>query len=158
MTKRMLIPVLLALVALASCGGGDGGVGTASGSVTVSEGPGKPTVTIPAGDPPATLQTTDITLGIGAEAKAGTEITVHYLLAFWSTKKTFQASWDTGSPVPFQLGVGAVIKGWDQGVPGMKIGGRRLLVVPPDLGYGAGGNGIPPNETLVFVVDLLAVK
>jgi peptidylprolyl isomerase len=87
-------------------------------------------------------------------------VTVQYVGIAWSTKTQFDASWDNGSPFPFTLGQGEVIQGWDQGVAGMKVGGRRLLIIPPSLGYGAQGAGgaIGPNETLVFVVDLLKVE
>jgi len=119
----------------------------------------KPAVTVPDAAPPATLQQKDIIVGTGDEATAGSQVTVHYVGIAWSTKVQFDASWDNGSPFPFPLGARRVIAGWDQGVAGMKVGGRRLLVIPPDLGYGAAG--FPPdiaeNETLVFVVDLLSV-
>jgi peptidylprolyl isomerase len=101
----------------------------------------------------------DLTVGDGAEAVAGKRCTMQYVGHSWSTGKQFDASWDRGEPFSFQLGAGMVIGGWDQGVAGMKIGGRRKLTIPPHLGYGARGAGgaIGPNETLVFVVDLLQV-
>ena len=120
----------------------------------------KPEVTIPDGAPPSSLQIEDITVGSGAEAIAGKTVTVQYVGVSWSTKEEFDASWTSGRPFTFTIGQGRVIKGWDQGVPGMKEGGRRRLVIPPDLGYGATGSGrrIGPNETLVFVVDLVKVQ
>ncbi len=120
----------------------------------------KPEVTIPDGAPPGSLQIEDITVGSGAEATAGKTVTVHYVGVSWSTKQEFDASWNGGQPFSFTIGQGRVIKGWDQGVPGMKEGGRRRLVIPPDLGYGTTGSGrrIGPNETLVFVVDLIKVQ
>ncbi|MFO0748344.1 MAG: FKBP-type peptidyl-prolyl cis-trans isomerase [Myxococcota bacterium] len=120
----------------------------------------KPTVTIPTTPAPTTLVTEDLAVGTGAEAVAGKTVSVQYVGVSWSTGKQFDASWDRGQPFSFPLGKGQVIKGWDQGVAGMKVGGRRKLVIPPDLGYGAHGAGgvIKPNETLVFVVDLLGVK
>ena len=120
----------------------------------------KPDVTIPDGPPPTELQVEDLTVGDGAEAVAGTNCTMQYVGHAWSTQKQFDASWDRGSPFSFQLGAGMVIGGWDQGVAGMKVGGRRRLTIPPELGYGARGAGgaIGPNETLVFVVDLLVVS
>jgi peptidylprolyl isomerase len=120
----------------------------------------KPSVEIPGGEPPAELQIEDVVVGAGREATAGTTCTMQYVGHSWSTGKQFDASWDRGEPFTFPLGAGHVIGGWDQGVAGMKVGGRRRLTIPPDLGYGARGAGgvIAPNETLVFVVDLLAVQ
>ncbi len=106
------------------------------------------------------LQYWDITVGTGASATAGKTVTVHY--TGWLDKggKKFDSSVDKGQPFMFQLGAGQVIKGWDQGVSGMKIGGKRQLRIPPELGYGARGAGgvIPPNATLIFDVELLGVK
>jgi peptidylprolyl isomerase len=112
------------------------------------------------GDPPADLVIEDITVGDGPEAKAGQYVTVHYVGVSHSTGAQFDASWDRGETFDFALGGGQVIGGWDQGVQGMKVGGRRKLTIPPHLGYGARGAGgvIKPNETLIFVVDLLGVK
>jgi len=120
----------------------------------------KPTVTIPDGSPPANLQSEDLTTGTGAEATTGKTVDVHYVGVSWSTKQQFDASWDRGSTFSFPLGAGRVITGWDQGVAGMKVGGRRRLTIPPSLGYGDRGAGgaIKPGETLVFVVDLLGVR
>ena len=120
----------------------------------------KPDVQIPDGPPPADLVAEDLVSGTGAEATAGKTVHVHYVGVGWSTKKQFDASWDRGGTFSFQLGQGRVIKGWDQGVAGMKVGGRRRLTIPAKLGYGDRGAGadIKPGETLVFVVDLLAVK
>lgn len=120
----------------------------------------KPTVAIPAGAAPTTLGVEDLVVGAGAEATAGRTVAVHYVGVAWSTQKQFDASWDRGQPFSFPLGAGRVIKGWDQGVGGMKVGGRRRLTIPPQLGYGDRGAGgdIKPGETLVFVVDLLGVR
>ena len=119
----------------------------------------KPTITIPATPPPTTLQIEDRVVGDGPEAKPGAMVNVHYVGVSWSTGKEFDASWERRKTFAFKLGGGQVIKGWDQGVAGMKVGGRRQLVIPPDLGYGARGVGpIKPNETLIFVVDLLGVQ
>lgn len=120
----------------------------------------KPTVDIPAGAPPTDLVKEDLVTGTGAEAKPGSTVEVHYVGVSWSTQKQFDASWDRGKPFDFPLGAGRVIRGWDDGVAGMRVGGRRRLTIPPALGYGARGAGgaIGPNETLVFVVDLLAVR
>ncbi|MGH2946346.1 MAG: FKBP-type peptidyl-prolyl cis-trans isomerase [Solirubrobacteraceae bacterium] len=99
----------------------------------------------------------DIVEGKGRAAKAGSTVSVQYVGVSWSTGQEFDASWNSGQPFPFPLGGGQVIPGWDQGVEGMKNGGRRLLVIPPELGYGAAGSPpvIAPNETLVFVVDMV---
>ena len=122
--------------------------------------PSKPVVAIPAGAPPADLVVEDLTVGTGSEATSGKTVDVHYVGVGWSTQTQFDASWDRGSPFSFQLGAGRVIKGWDQGVSGMKVGGRRRLTIPAKLGYGDRGAGrdIKPGETLVFVVDLLKVS
>ena len=121
----------------------------------------KPEVDVPDSPPPTTLQIEDITVGTGAEAVVGKTLSMQYVGVSYSTKEQFDSSWDRGAqPFTFQLGAGRVIKGWDQGIVGMKVGGRRKLTIPPDLGYGATGS--PPrikgNETLVFVVDLVEVK
>ncbi len=115
----------------------------------------KPTIVIPDGPPPCKLVIQDIKIGTGAEVKPGATVTAHYVGVSWSTKQQFDASWDNGGqPIPFSLG--QVIPGWQQGIPGMKEGGRRQLIIPPDLAYGAAGRpGIAPNETLVFIVDLV---
>jgi peptidylprolyl isomerase len=112
------------------------------------------------GAPPADLVVEDITPGDGPEAQPGQVATVHYVGVSFSTGKEFDASWNRGQPFSFPLGGGQVIAGWDRGVVGMKIGGRRKLVIPPHLGYGdrGAGNVIKPGETLVFVVDLVGVQ
>jgi peptidylprolyl isomerase len=117
----------------------------------------KPAVTIPAEAPPTELIILDLEIGEGAEARSGGPVTVHYVGVAWSSGQEFDSSWDRNDPFQFNLGAGQVIAGWDQGVAGMKAGGRRQLTIPPHLGYGARGAGgaIGPNETLVFVVDLL---
>jgi peptidylprolyl isomerase len=118
-----------------------------------------PTVVVPAGDPPTQLEAADLITGTGAVAKDGDSITVQYVLATYSSRKVIQSSW-TASPFSFTLGEGQVISGWDQGVVGMHVGGRRELIIPPSLGYGAQspGAGIAKNDTLVFVVDLLKIN
>lgn len=120
----------------------------------------KPEVTIPAGDPPAELLIEDLTVGDGAEATAGHNVEVHYVGVAWSTQREFDASWNRGDTFEFRLGAQQVISGWDNGVAGMKVGGRRRLTIPPHMGYGAQGAGgvIKGGETLVFVVDLLNVN
>src|SRR4051794_30673936 len=119
----------------------------------------KPDVTIPDGPPPADLAIEDLEEGTGDEARNGTEVEVHYVGVSWSNGEQFDASWDRGETLKFPLGSGYVIQGWDRGVAGMKVGGRRRLTIPPDLGYGDCGAGgvIGPGETLVFIVDLVGV-
>ena len=120
----------------------------------------KPEIDFPDGPPPEDLVVTDITVGSGAEAKAGDQVLVHYVGVAHSTGEEFDASYNRGAPLDFPLGGGRVIAGWDQGVQGMKVGGRRQLVIPPHLGYGDRGAGgvIKPGETLIFVVDLVEVR
>jgi peptidylprolyl isomerase len=119
----------------------------------------KPTVEVPKGPPPTNLVVKDLKTGDGAEAKSGDQVSVQYVGVLYDGGKQFDASWDRGQPFAFQLGSGQVIPGWDQGVAGMKVGGRRELIIPPDLGYGAQGQPptIPPDATLVFVIDLVSV-
>ncbi len=120
----------------------------------------KPEIDFPGGEPPADLQITEVTEGDGTEAKAGQTVDVHYVGVAHSSGEEFDASYNRGAPLSFRLGVGQVIAGWDQGVQGMKVGGRRQLVIPPHLAYGDRGAGgvIAPGETLIFVVDLVGVK
>ena len=120
----------------------------------------KPPIAKPKGNPPAKLVQRDIVKGKGAVAKAGKSLTLQYVGIAYSTGQEFDTSWGKPSPFQFTLGSGGVIPGWEQGIPGMRVGGRRQLVIPPDLAYGAAGQppSIGPNETLVFDVDLLKVK
>jgi peptidylprolyl isomerase len=157
----LILAVCLAL-GHAPCGGDDSTTGSTEAATAASESPGsaektKPTVTVPKGAPPKKLEIKDIEEGTGAEAKAGDEVTVQYVGVNYKNGKEFDASWDRGEPFTFQLGAGMVIPGWDQGVEGMKVGGRRELIIPPELGYGPEGSppAIGPNETLIFVIDLL---
>lgn len=117
-----------------------------------------PAIEKPAGDPPCDLEITDVVVGDGAEVKEGAEITVDYIGVTWSTGEVFDASWQRGQTATFPLQ--GLIPGWQQGIPGMKVGGRRLLVIPPELGYGSQGAGgaIPPNATLIFVIDVRSVS
>ena len=119
----------------------------------------RPIIEPPEGNPPTDLEITEIIVGEGPEAAAGHDVTVHYVGVSWSTGEEFDASWNRGDTFKFGLGAGQVIGGWDQGVQGMKVGGRRQLAIPPHLGYGAQGAGgvIKPNETLIFVVDLIEI-
>ena len=119
----------------------------------------KPEIDFPEGEPPTELRVVDLSEGDGQEAKPGDTAVVHYVGVSWSTGEEFDASWNRGDTFAFPLGAGRVIQGWDQGVAGMRVGGRRKLVIPPHLGYGNRGAGraIKPGETLIFVVDLLGV-
>ena len=118
----------------------------------------KPEIDFPGGEPPKNLEITDVWQGDGAVARAGDTVAVHYVGVAYSTGEEFDASWNRGEPLQFRLGVGQVIAGWDQGVQGMKVGGRRQLIIPPDLAYGDRGapGAIAPGETLIFVCDLVA--
>jgi peptidylprolyl isomerase len=119
----------------------------------------KPSIAQPSGSPPTKLYSRDIVKGKGKAAKKTDNVTVQYVGVSYSTGEQFDASWDAGKPFTFGLGKSAVIKGWDQGVPGMKVGGRRLLVIPPDLAYGDQANGkIAANETLIFAIDLKKIN
>lgn len=155
------IALCLALVG-AGCGGSDDDSSTteattseSTASVDTSK---KPKVEVPAGAPPKQLTENDLVEGDGATAEKGDEVTVQYVGVGYESGKEFDASWDR-EPFPFQLGAGQVIPGWDQGVEGMKVGGRRELIIPPNLAYGPAGfpPDIGPNETLIFVVDLVEV-
>jgi peptidylprolyl isomerase len=118
----------------------------------------RPEIDFPSGDPPASLEIIDIWEGDGAVAKAGDMVKVHYVGVAFSTGEEFDASWNRGEPLAFRLGGGQVIAGWDQGIEGMRVGGRRQLVIPADLAYGDRGAGrvIAPGETLIFVCDLVS--
>lgn len=120
----------------------------------------KPEIDFPGGEPPAQLEIHDEIEGDGAEARPGQTVTAHYVGVAFSTGEEFDASWNRGQPLSFPLGAGRVIQGWDQGIAGMKVGGRRRLVIPPHLAYGDRGAGgaIAPGETLIFVVDLVDAR
>lgn len=119
----------------------------------------KPAVDVPEGEAPTELETDDIVEGEGEAAEAGDTLTMQYVGVSYATGEEFDASWDIGQPFIFELGAGMVIEGWDEGLEGMRPGGRRQLVIPPDMAYGAAGNppAIGPDETLVFVVDLVEI-
>ncbi len=119
----------------------------------------KPEIDFPGDTAPTELVVDEITVGDGAEATAGSTVRAHYVGVAYSTGEQFDASWDRGAPLDFRLGVGQVIAGWDQGIVGMKVGGRRKLTIPPHLAYGdrGAGSAIAPGETLIFVVDLVDV-
>jgi len=163
----LIIGVCLA-AAVAGCGSGSSTTSSSPAEETTApketEPPTKtkPKVTVPQGAPPKKLEVKDLEEGTGAAVKAGDAATVNYVGVNYKTGKEFDASWEGGKPVSFTftLGAGEVIPGWDQGIEGMKVGGRRELIIPPSLGYGAAGAppAIPPNETLIFVVDLEAFE
>jgi peptidylprolyl isomerase len=177
---RTLLALLLALAltgGLAACGGDDDGSGeSAATPIPVPQDPAadirrivegidddtssKPEIAAPEGSPPAQLEKRDIVRGTGPKAKAGDSMTMQYVGVSWSTGQQFDASWDSGQPFSFDnLGQGQVIAGWNEGLIGMRQGGRRLLVIPADKGYGPQGQppDIGPNETLIFVVDLTKI-
>lgn len=120
----------------------------------------RPEIDFPGENPPEELVIEDIIVGTGAEVKPGDNISCHYVGVAWSTGAEFDASWNRGQPLDFTAGIGQVIQGWDQGLLGMKQGGRRRLEIPPHLAYGPAGAGaeIGPNETLIFVVDLVGIN
>ena len=174
LVRNALLLALVALsVTLAACGGDDkGGGGNASTtSGTATEEPAapqeiskdtkeRPKVPKPTGEPPSELRKEDLVKGDGKTARKGDNVTMQYVGVNHSTGDEFDASWNRNEPFTFTLGAGQVIPGWDEGIVGMKEGGRRVLTIPPDLGYGAQGQPptIPPDETLVFVVDLVKVQ
>jgi peptidylprolyl isomerase len=150
-----VLAVVVAAVLIAR-GGDDSSSGPDSISTDLSS---KPEIPVSDDPPPTALESEDIVEGDGATAKAGDDVTVQYVGVDYETGEEFDASWDSGQPFEFKLGAGQVIPGWDQGVEGMKEGGRRELIIPPDLAYGAQGQppAIGPDATLVFVVDLVKV-
>jgi peptidylprolyl isomerase len=165
MPKKTLVKIfaVLAVAAIAfasitTLGGDDTVSGSAAGLPAVTANAGEaPTITPPTGTPPATLQTQDIIVGSGTEVLPTSTLTVHYTLMTWSNGSLVESSWNGGQPATFPLS--GVIAGWQEGLPGAKVGGRRLLVIPADKGYGPNGSGpIGPNETLIFVVDIIAVS
>jgi peptidylprolyl isomerase len=169
-----LTAALLLAVGVAACGDDNSTEGETAATPTATEAPAaantdaiiagitkntkkEPQIVTPEGEPPTDLISEDIVKGKGKKAKAGDQLSMQYTGYGWSSGEKFDASWDRGGePFQFQLGAGMVIPGWDQGLVGMREGGRRLLIIPPDLGYGEAGAGgvIGPNETLVFAVDL----
>jgi peptidylprolyl isomerase len=179
--RRVLTLIaVVALVSLAACGddddaGDSGGAADTSGQqdtatettpspadaeAALKDTSKKPVIPKPTGSPPRKLVKEDLVVGKGPGAKAGDTVVVHYVGMNFSNGKEFDASWNTGQPFPVQLGQGMVIAGWDKGLIGIKKGGRRELIIPPELGYGAEGYppDIPPNETLVFVVDAISIN
>jgi FKBP-type peptidyl-prolyl cis-trans isomerase len=174
----LVLALLLAGLAIAGCGSSSesstitiGNENTADNKLVAEGDPSvpktptsgplatKPTVEAGKGPKPTKLETKEIVPGTGAEAKSGSTVYVNYVGALWSNGKEFDSSWKRNEPFQFVLGAGQVIKGWEQGVVGMKVGGRRELKIPPELGYGKEGTAqIPKNEALIFIVDLLKVN
>jgi peptidylprolyl isomerase len=154
----LAIAVCLALVA-AGCGSSSNNSTSSGGETTAAANKTKPEVTVPKGPAPKKLVVREIEKGSGKEAVAGDEVTVQYVGVDYKNGEEFDSSWSRDEPFTFTLGEGQVIPGWDQGVAGMKVGGRRELIIPPGLAYGKAGSppAIGPNETLVFVIDLLEV-
>ncbi len=157
MKRSIAVILAFSMVLLTGCGDKEVSA-TADNLPTVTTNMGEaPTIGAPSGTPPTTLESKDIVVGTGAEVLPTSTITFHYTLMTWSNGALIESSWSSGSPATYPLS--NLIVGWQQGIPGMKVGGRRLLVVPPDLGYGAQGSGpVGPNETLIFVVDLIDVN
>ena len=170
--RRLALPCLLLALALPGCGGGSKSSSndetaatpspTATDTATPTPTPAahKPKVKVPSGKPPKHLVKRDLKVGTGPPAQAGQTVTVQYVGVNYKNGKQFDASWDRGQPFKFVLGARQVISGWDEGVVGMRPGGRRELIIPPALGYGAQGAPpvIKPNETLVFVIDLISAQ
>lgn len=163
--RGILLTVALCLaLALAGCGGG-GDSSSSSGAETSASAPReesinkKPVVEVPSEPPPTQMKAVDLIEGTGKEAKVGDNVTVQYVLVDYKSGKEIESSWE-GQPFPFVLGTGAVITGWDIGVQGMKEGGRRELIIPPQFAYGAEGSppSIKPNATLIFVIDMVKVE
>jgi peptidylprolyl isomerase len=166
--RTLALGLACAALAVAGCGDDSDSESAATPEPTATETatpeatpePTKPKVAKPKGKPPKKLVVRDVREGTGPAAQPGQLVQVQYVGVGFENGEQFDASWDRGEPFVFQLGAGQVIPGWDQGIAGMKVGGRRKLVIPPELAYGAQGSppSIGPNETLVFVVDLLAVQ
>ena len=165
-SRVVALAVVCAALGVAGCGDDDDDESASTGTTETQpadvpevDTSTKPKVQVPEDAPPAGLQIEDLKEGDGATAATGDNVTVHYVGVAYSTGEQFDASWDRDQPFSFPLGAGQVIPGWDQGVAGMKEGGRRRLTIPPELGYGERGSppDIGPNETLIFVVDLLEV-
>ena len=165
-THRTLVLLLVLALALAGCGGDDEGETAATPTPKATATPAntdtstKPVVTVPDELPPDKLQIVDIVKGKGPAARKGDKVSMQYVGLTWSTSVEFDSSWERGKPFDLTLGKGDVIPGWDQGIPGMRKGGRRELTIPADLAYGAQGSPpkIGPNECLRFIIDLVKLE
>jgi peptidylprolyl isomerase len=163
MKALMLTIAVCAGLLVAGCGGSSDSSSESSATTTgaaAEDTSKKPVVSVPKGAPPKELEVKELVPGDGAEAKSGDEVSVQYVGVNYKNGEEFDSSWSRNEPFTFTLGAGEVIPGWDQGVAGMKVGGRRELIIPPELAYGEAGAppAIGPNETLVFVIDLLEVN
>ena len=175
MLRRVLSPVLIliavvAVLGVTACGDyddssagqaqQDGATETTPSADALKDTTTKPVIPKPTGTPPRRLVKEDVVKGTGPAAKPGDTVTVNYVGMNFSNGQEFDSSWDSGAAFPVQLGAGMVIEGWDKGLVGVKKGGRRMLTIPPEMGYGAEGYppDIPPNETLVFVVDVVSIN
>ena len=175
MLRRVLSPVLIliavvAVLGVTACGDDDdssagqaqqdGATETTPSADALKDTTTKPVIPKPTGTPPRRLVKENIVKGTGPAAKPGDTVTVNYVGMNFSNGQEFDSSWDSGAAFPVQLGAGMVIEGWDKGLVGVKKGGRRMLTIPPEMGYGAEGYppDIPPNETLVFVVDVVSIN
>lgn len=161
--RGVLLTIALCLaLAIAGCGGSDSSSsGSTAATATTEESINtKPVVEVPSGPPPKELEEIELIEGTGPEAKAGDNVTVQYVLVDYKSGKEIESSWERNEPLPFTLGSNSVIPGWEQGVEGMKAGGRRELIIPPELAYGPAGSPptIKPNATLIFVVDMVSIK
>jgi len=158
-TIKILLPVVALLLAGCTTDGGapaQAPEAQSSGFPTVSNNAGDaPSISKPAGDPPSQLVSQDVIVGSGKSAAVNSVVTVHYTLMAWSNGEVLQSSWGSS---PFTSELSGLIQGWQEGIPGMQEGGRRLLIIPPDKGYGQQDIGSGPNETLIFVVDLISVQ
>ena len=160
MKAPLLTIAVCAAMAVAGCGSSSSSSeSTGTTEATSAANKTKPTVEVPKGSPPKSLVVKEIEKGSGEEAKSGDEVTVQYVGVDYKNGKEFDSSWSRSEPFTFTLGAGQVIPGWEKGVEGMKVGGRRELIIPPELAYGKAGSppAIGPNETLVFVIDLLEI-
>jgi peptidylprolyl isomerase len=154
--KKVALILSLALIGLTGCSEiGDDMSSSTLVQVTINAGEA-PTITAPSGDAPTTLIVEDVIVGSGAEVVATSTLTLHYTLMKWSDGSILESSWSSGTPSTFQLS--GLIQGWQQGLPGAKVGGRRLLVIPPALGYGAMAGHPLEKDTLIFAVDIIAVS
>jgi peptidylprolyl isomerase len=164
--KRSLTALVLCLFLVAGCGSDSSSSSSSTEEAVApketesSKQKTAPKVTVPKGAPPKTTEVKDLEEGTGATAKAGDVVSVNYVGVNYKTGTEFDASWSRGEPFTFTLGAHEVISGWDEGIEGMKVGGRRELIIPPNHAYGSTGSppAIPPNETLVFVVDLESIE